>query len=497
VSKYDGSMQHIKTAFDLEKLVSSYQKQLREEAAVYLQKRGIAEETVTEYQIGFDTDKIGFLVNQDPLGDYFSNRIIIPLKDTSGKPVDLIGRAIDHREPKYKSLFGIDDLLFNQQILEETEDVVLCNGVFDVLTLSQEKIPAVCLPTKLNLFKDYHAQLLKDKRLFICLGNDDSGHRESTRIAGVLSEHVQEVYIVNLPENIRDINDLFVRTQNPMDLFMGLLNKSIEDSLLEPVAPDFRHIVIFNEEYSKRYRGQANPISTGLNHLDEALYGGLVNGLYLLTGPSSCGKSMLLKQMADDIAYHQTPVIYFSWDHSHFECWARSIARILSVAPYKVLRGLVPPEQIQLANQTYVEFSKMLWTIECSYQTTMESMVASVEQVLGIVDRTPVICIDHLQRVPSNDQTAGTKYEMHPGITYALKQLSTEWNTPIIASAQTSDEMTIPVGVEASADVIWQLQRDPVQRKQSSLQFLKHRHGVLSRINLTFEPEKALFSETE
>jgi replicative DNA helicase len=496
LAKFDSSMHHIKAGFDLEKLVVSYQKQLREEAAVYLQKRGIAEETVTEYQIGFDADKIGFLVNQDALGDYFANRIIIPLKDSDGVPVDLIGRAIDHREPKYKSLFGVDDLLFNQHILEETEDVVLCTGLFDVLTLAQENIPAVCLPTKLNLFKEYHAQLLKGKRVFICFGNDESGRRESARISSVLHEHVQEVYIVNLPENIRDINDLFVRTQKPMELFMEMLNKSIEDSLLEPVAPDFRHMIIFNEEYAKRHRGQINPVSTGLNQLDETLYGGLVSGLYLLSGPSSSGKSML--QMADDIAYHQTPVIYFSWDHSHFECWARSIARILSVAPYKVLRGLIPPDDIQLANQTYVELSKMLWTIECSYQTTMESMAASIEQVLGMVDRSPVIFIDHLQRVPSNEQAAGTNYELNPGIAYALKQLSTEWNAPIIAAVQTESENTkLPVGIEASADVIWQLQRDPFQRQQAALHFMKHRNGPLGKISLKFEPEKALFSETE
>ncbi len=496
--KFDSSMGQIKSTFDLEKLVQRYQKQIRDEAAVYLHKRGITEETVNTFQIGFDTDKIGFLVNQDALGDYFANRIIIPLKNIEGDPVDLIGRAIDHREPKYKSLFGIDDLLFNQQVLVESEDVVLCTGIFDVLTLSQENIPAVCIPTKLNLFKEYHASLMKGKRVFICLGNDDAGRRESSRIAGVLGEYVQDVYIVNLPENIRDINDLFVRTQNPMEIFMELLNKSIEDSLLEPVAPDYRHLIIFNEEYAKRYRGQVKPIQTGLAGLDEALHGGLMSGLYLLSGPSSCGKSLFLKQMADYIALEQTPVIYFSWDHSHFECWARSIARILAVPSFKVIRGLIEPERIQQANQTYVEISKMLWTIECTYQTTLDTMVASIEQVLGMVDRAPVIFIDHLQRVPYSGQAAGSVYESHPGVTYALKQLSTEWNTPVIAAVQTPPESTeLDLGVEASADVVWHLQRDLFQRQQAALLFLKHRYGTLNKINLKFEPEKTVFAQAE
>ncbi|WP_254611287.1 toprim domain-containing protein [Paenibacillus sp. JMULE4] len=226
-------------SFDLEELVVHYQKQLREEAFLYLQRRGIAQETVERYRIGFEPGKIGFYVNSNKLGDYFENRVIIPIADAEGAAVDLIGRSIDHREPKYKSLLGVDDIMFNEQILEETEDVILASGVFDVLSLAQARLPAVCVPVWMT-FKDSHAEKLREKRVFICLGNDELGRSESVRILTMLQPIAKQALIVQMPESIRDVNDFFVRVQHPLDTFMKLLNETMEEAMMLPIAPDVK-----------------------------------------------------------------------------------------------------------------------------------------------------------------------------------------------------------------------------------------------------------------
>ncbi len=71
------NMSAAKPTFDLEELVSHYQKQLRDDANHYLRRRGIENETVEQYRIGFEPGKIGFYVQSGKLGDYFENRIII------------------------------------------------------------------------------------------------------------------------------------------------------------------------------------------------------------------------------------------------------------------------------------------------------------------------------------------------------------------------------------------------------------------------------------
>ncbi|WP_281886857.1 DnaB-like helicase C-terminal domain-containing protein [Paenibacillus sp. YYML68] len=493
-----------KSSFDLEELVTHYQKQLREDALYYLQRRGLEQETIQQYRIGFEPGKIGFYVQSGKLGGYFENRVIIPILDSAGEPIDLIGRSIDNREPKYKTLVGMDDYLFNEPVLEQTDDVIVCGGVFDVLSLSQARLPAVCTTVWMT-FKESHAEKLKDKRVFICLGNDELGRRESAKIEALLQGISRETFIVNMPESIRDVNDFFVRVQNPLDTFMQLLNETMEESLLLPIAPDVKNITAYTEEFMKRFRGQTSGVSTGLLQLDEALLGGIRAGLYFIAGGASSGKTMLLKQLADEMAARQVPVVYVSWDMTAFELWARSIARLIGAEPHQVLSGKASPEEVARGNKQYVEISKWMWTIECSMETSMERVFATVERIAGIAGRTPVIIIDHLNRIPATglQRQPQSIAEHQTVLAYMLKQWSREWGAPVLAAIPTDvSREGLPEGVEASADVIFGLKQladdvleDGVNR--CLLQLFKHRNGPLATVELRFNQRKACFEESE
>lgn len=494
------NMSAAKPTFDLEELVSHYQKQLRDDANHYLRRRGIENETVEQYRIGFEPGKIGFYVQSGKLGDYFENRIIIPIVNKEGVPVDLIGRTIDNREPKYKTLLGIEDYLFNEPVLEQAEDVILCGGIFDVLSLAQSRLPAVCASAWMS-FKDAHLEKLRDKRVFICLGNDELGRRESAKIEGQLQGISKQTFIVNLPESIRDVNDFFVRVQNPLDTFMQLLNETMEEALLLPIAPDVKNITAYTEEYMKRYRGQVSGITTGIANLDEALIGGLRAGLYFIAGGASSGKTMLMKQIADEIAFSQIPVVYVSWDMTAFELWARSIARIIGTEPHRVLSGKASPDEVSRANKKYAFISKWMWTIECSLETSMDRVFATIERIASIAGRTPVVFIDHLNRVPTTglQRQPQSVAEHQTMLAYVLKQWSREWGGPVLAAIPSNlGSEKLPEGVEASADVILGLKHGEPEETDGcvvncALELLKHRNGPLARVPLRFNQREARF----
>jgi replicative DNA helicase len=486
-------------AVDLDSLLSYYQKQMREEAYLYLQKRGITEETAQLFRIGFEIGKIGFYVDQNQLGDYFEHRVILPIRNYEGEIVDLIGRSVDNKEPKYKALYGVDQYLFNYDAMEDSDEVILCSGIFDVLSLTQAKVPAVCVPDY-GIFKEHHLSLFTGKRVYICMGNDEYGRRESTRIESVLREQGNETYIISLPETIRDINDLFVRAKNPVETFLTLVNQSVEEAMLAPVAPDIKNSTVYLEEYMKRFRGQVASIRTGFDKLDTLLFGGFGNGLYLLAGSGSIGKSMLLKQMADHIALEETPVIFVSWDMTNFELWSRSIARIIGVAPQKVLGGKIDPEQVAEANKQYAKISKMLWMLECTMSTTLDQVAANIERIAVIVGKEPVIFIDHLQRIPMGEGAAAlTWQQQQAAIAFTLKQWSREWDCPIIAAtALELGEDNVPDRVQASADVVMIMQpvKSDVDGQQAiSLALTKNRNGTIGNIPLVFHNDCALFTD--
>jgi DNA primase len=96
------------------------------QAISYLRERGITDEIIEKYDIGF-CDK----------GDH-SGRIIIPSYDLQGKLNYFISRSWNkYTKSKYKNPDSPkDEIIFNESRVNWEKDVYLCEGVFDGLFLS-------------------------------------------------------------------------------------------------------------------------------------------------------------------------------------------------------------------------------------------------------------------------------------------------------------------------------------------------------------------------
>ncbi|WP_176560162.1 DnaB-like helicase C-terminal domain-containing protein [Brevibacillus dissolubilis] len=486
---------------DLDQLVEQYSKQMILEAYAYLNARGIKKQTAEDFRLGYEKAKIGFHANgKGTLGGYFSNRIIFPIIDADGKTVDLVGRAIDNREPKYRSLLGRNDTFFNHPIIASTEDVILVRNVFDVMSLAQERLPAISLPDT-SPFRDTHAQQLTGKRVFICYPNDEPGHRESLRIAQMLEGVASDVFIVQLPEGVRDVNDMFVRGKDPHDLMTDLLNEAVSENLKMPVLSDARSLSVFTEEYMKRQKGLFGGIATGFPELDAKLTGGLHPGLYLLMGNISTGKSMLLRQMADQIAGKGVPVVYVSWEMTAYELWCRSMARLLHVEPSDMLSGKVEMEKITQATQAYGEVAKHMMTIEGTLGVTLQDIEETIQRIIQANGKAPVIIIDDLFRINQRDNQGNIVHNNQAMNVYQLHQWSKQFSTPIVISASIKDlnQSEIHPLVEVAVDTIIHFeakQKDDTNKSQVdeiSLNLVKNRNGTNNSVKLQFDKQKAEF----
>lgn len=485
-----------KREHSLEDMVVLLQKNMNADAYFFLEKRGITKETSEQMRIGYVPARIGFYVAAaDSLGDNFENRVIIPIINGQGDIVDLVGRAIDHREPKYKALFGVEDVFFQEQLLEDSADVILCNGLFDVMTLKQSHLPGICLPN-MKQFKDIHAERLKEKRVFICMGNDEIGRREAVRIQGLLSALGNEAFIVSLPEAVKDINDLFARVAQPVEVMVKLLNHSIEETIYAPLSPDIRNVTVFNEEYIKRHRERGNGLTTGLESLDALMGGGLPSGFTLVSGPPGCGKTTLLKQIADRLSALQQPVLYMSWDMSQFELWAISIARVLGVHFGSVLRGELEPEAVQGANQIYMQAGKMQWTLECGLSTGLRQMEAAIERITVVTGKTPVVFIDSLQRFMEADEEARAKgLGASP---HHVKEWSREWNVPVVAALAADYPELLSIELRSAPDLALALVPHGYAADGAwsmDLKAFKNRSGPTGSIRVKFYEHRTQFSD--
>jgi replicative DNA helicase len=484
--------------YNLEELASQYHKNLNKQAYLFLENRGILKNTADDYRLGFETGKFGFYVRENALAEYFEDRIIFPVIRTDGKVADLVGRAFHEEEPEYKALLGVEDVFFNERVLAESEEVIICSDMLDVLTLVQEELPAVSLPNNM-LFKEAHAERFEGKRVFICLRNDETGRRESVRMEALLKDIAKETFVVQLPEKVRSVNHLFLKKEKPLDTFRDILNQTIEDTMKAPLSPDVKYSTVFNEEYLKRHNGGLQKASTGLAELDELLEGGFGTGLYVLSGPPNIGKSTLMKQMADHVALQQTPVVYVTWDMTPYELWARSIARFMGTAPHMVIDGELDPELVEKANETYAEMSKMQWTLECTMQTTTNDICGFVEKIAVQAGRAPVVFIDHFHRLVFADSKKTSSQDAKDQMVYTLKHWSREWNAPVITALSVTDlDVDLINSVRSTVDGILSLNQENAPQDELRLirlDVMKNRHGTQGSVSIRFEENQALFME--
>ncbi len=499
---------------DLNEVAKFYHNRLNPETRAILNSRGISDQTIEKYLLGFDDgSRLGFVSSEmSALGDYFKDRFIFPIMDAKGNVVNMVGRSHIDAQPLYKNLplnYVVNpDILFNETVISQSDSVFLCEGIVDAISLIQANFPAVAI-LGVNSFKPEWAEKFKGKHVFLCFDNDEVGRMGKEAIARQISEAAQEVYFINLPQGIKDINDFFVRVQEPAKNFSLLVYQSVEVGKYRQFPADVRNLNTFHQEYVRRHEGKMVGISTGFARLDKTLFGGFRDGLYILTGEPGSGKSTLLKNLADRIAGMKIPVIHVSLETSAFELWAKSMSRLTGSKMADVLCGRVDIKAIEEANKAYVDIAAFTWTVEGMGPVPVNIIDSYVYQTVNELGTVPVVIIDYLQRIPVDIQIQPATQEIFDSYNaFSLKRLSQKYACAVIVASSleklytggkdTNDRIT---GVFYTADVVMNLAAPKTKETNNGdepptpvkLEILKNRNGILREIPLLFHKNKSYF----
>ena len=210
-----------------------------------------------------------------------------------------------------------------------------------------------------------------------------------------------------------------------------------------------------------------DPIPTTFSQVDEKLNGGLIDCLYVFGGVPGVGKTDFLLQMADRMAAAENSksepehdFLFFSLEMRRKELFGRSVSRYSlrkshelcgndNLAKFQTdvlakldkARFLQNPEYadkhmecLAEARKAYADAVRGRLFIHAGKHYTVDEIRKEIEaHQAGIRNkRTPVIFVDHIQIVRPPDQYCTDKQHMDYVIT-ELKQLSTDYNAPVIA----------------------------------------------------------------
>lgn len=244
----------------LGKVAEYYQKQLgsSDKAAMhYLSNRGINEEVIQRFQLGYApigwhhlentfhknikeliTSGMVIAREDDKSYDRFRHRVMYPIHDKYGRIIGFGGRAIDNEQkPKYMNspetvIFQKNRELYGlYQILKESdnnETIIVVEGYMDVIALNQFGIKNA-VATLGTATSTYHIQTLSKfcKKLIFCFDGDVAGKQAAWRALENTIPHLHtgiDANFIFLPEEHDP--DSLVRSEG-RDAFLLRLKQSI------------------------------------------------------------------------------------------------------------------------------------------------------------------------------------------------------------------------------------------------------------------------------
>ena len=170
----------------------------------YLKKRGITIFDIIRYRIGYAES-----------GKY-SGKIIVPSYDKFGQLNYFVSRAYYSSDSyKHKNPLVTKDIIGFEMLINWAEPIVLCEGVFDAMTIKRNAIPLFGKIIQPKLQKKIIEEQVKD--IYLCL--DVDAIKNSLQIAEKFMAEGLNVYFVELKD------------QDPNELGFEKISKLIAETL--------------------------------------------------------------------------------------------------------------------------------------------------------------------------------------------------------------------------------------------------------------------------
>ncbi|MEC4677903.1 MAG: DNA primase [Nitrospirota bacterium] len=226
-------------------------------ARTYLETRGLSNETIGDFSVGYALSTWDDLVKQlraafspsilEKAGliskraeraqkdsghfDRFRDRVMFPIRNPQGKVLGFGGRVFGEGEPKYLNtaetpVFRKSEILFGLDRPKVAgQPLVIVEGYLDVITAIQEGIPNVVATLGTALTRA-HLRLARrhGEKIVIVFDGDTAGIRAALRTAPLLIDEEMSVGIVTLPSGVDP--DVFIRENGKAAFLLALAKAS-------------------------------------------------------------------------------------------------------------------------------------------------------------------------------------------------------------------------------------------------------------------------------
>ncbi|HEV2278288.1 MAG TPA: CHC2 zinc finger domain-containing protein [Acidobacteriaceae bacterium] len=239
-------------AATLEQIAGFYHDTLKQspEALKYLERRGLTDpEMVDRFRLGFANRTLGLRLppknrkagaemraRLEKLGvlressghEHMNGSLVIPIFNRAGEVVQMYGRKITASltkgTPLHLYLPGPHRGVWNEEALEASKEIILCEALIDALTFWCAGHRNVTSSYGVNGFTDDHREAFRGygvKRVYIAYDRDEAGDKAAATLAEELMAAGIECFRVLFPKGM-DANE-YARTTQPAAKSLGVL----------------------------------------------------------------------------------------------------------------------------------------------------------------------------------------------------------------------------------------------------------------------------------
>ena len=157
---------------------------VKRHALSYLYKRGITDDDILKYNIGYCDDGL------------YSNRIIIPSYDSDGQLNFFVGRDFYNSKMKYRNSPTSKDIIGFDLFINWDEPIILCEGVFDAMAFKRNAIPLFGK----NIMSTLQKKIIESRVKVIYLALDNDAIEDAIKISDNFINNGIDVRMIKFKE---------------------------------------------------------------------------------------------------------------------------------------------------------------------------------------------------------------------------------------------------------------------------------------------------------
>ncbi|MFH1147888.1 MAG: DnaB-like helicase C-terminal domain-containing protein [Pseudomonadota bacterium] len=368
--------------------------------------RGLSLETVKAFKLGMETDRQGVRWLTIP---HYAN----------GKLFNIKSRSLPPAEKDFRRVTGCKSILFNSDVIKGAEELFLCEGETDTLTLLDQGIRnAVGATNGAGSFDpEWIDQLSEAKKIFLVYDADEAGQKGSREVARRLG--YDRCFNVPLPDG-EDVNSYFTSGHDVFD-FQALVNQARQF--------DVAGIESFQSGLDKLQAEIERPEQeTGLitpwPSLNRLVRTGFQAGdLVVISAPPKIGKSSLALQIITFNAVQGTPALFY--------CLEMRPQRLISkIVQCETKTEDIGPIQIEKARKAFE--GRPLYLGYCYQKPELTGIIETLKAAIRRYGLKLVV-FDHLHFLCRSVSNQVQEVSL---AVQAFKFLAEEMEVPIILIAQ-------------------------------------------------------------